>query len=548
MEEEIQGALKQFFQFESFKSKDQYRATACVMLHMLTKDSDVLINLPPASGKSICFQLPTMSYDAKITIVIVPDEYTGDEQIHFLAEHRIKAFYVHSKTCEIDISEFLEEFVENMNLKFIYVTANMLITNWFQMLIQVMNDFDLIVSIVIDEAHCISEHYGKPIQSYKEISKLRDIFPSTPFIALTSVGTDKIMTDIKNNLKLKNPREINHPDWQLPQAYLQVRFKDIIRKPFNDITNLIKNITDTSKTFCGIIVCSNCEDVLKVAQQLTALGIPTTAYCSKVEEHQRNQNEQDWMAGKITMLAVTHHFGMKLSKPSVTCIIHWTLPLTMEQYYQFIKKYTRYNNPILCRSYLSLADWVNFHKEAIRMSSQIFREYTKMIEYCITPRCRHVFYLKYFGIEVNPCGNSCDFCEKESSVRVQQKMFQQFVDHHIWYPKTKNSFTSRVYNIKQTHYIKNLTSWQRCFQCDNLKKALITNYQNSCSVNKPIMTIKDFHDFAKQLEFSVFGTSFKQHTYCDRMIKLIMKIENSTKSKELSNFILTYKYRKGQIH
>src|SRR6202012_5134421 len=63
-----------------------------------------------------------------------------------------------------------------------------------------------VARIAIDEAHCISEwgHDFRP--EYRQIAKLRDIFPEVPFMALTATATERVREDIDKYLELRDAR------------------------------------------------------------------------------------------------------------------------------------------------------------------------------------------------------------------------------------------------------------------------------------------------------------------------------------------------------
>ncbi|XP_034937953.1 ATP-dependent DNA helicase Q5-like [Chelonus insularis] len=537
--EELQEKLKHFFKFESFKSEDQYNATLAVIS---TEIHDVLISLPPAAGKSICYQLPTMLCDVKITIVIVANKYTAEEQRRFLATCNIDAFYFHSRSNEFNLTKFFEKFIQLF--KFVYVTSNMLMNTWFQTFIKMLNAHDLISFIVVDEAHCISEYYEESVELYRKITKVRDDYPHIKFIALTSIGTENIMTDIKNYLHLKNSREISYSNWKLPNIYLQVKYKDILDNPINDVKKLIENFMNSSEEFSGIISCTKCHEAMMIAKQLTKLGIPAAAYCSKLEEIKRNQNEKKWIDGKIIILAITHKFGMKFIKPSLRCIIHWSPPLRLEQYYRQIGSYLRNNEKILCRMYFGIEDWINMQATVMRKTNQTSEEFKTMIQYCLSTECRHLTYSRYFGININPCGDACDFCEKESIVRTRQEKFKEFANQHDILPTLKQTPIIAVYNLNKTGgIVKDLEPIHRCNIYELLQSALNENYEKASCINKPDIEIQYLAQLARGLEYSIFSTSYKEMNYKYKMMRLIERIKKSTESKKISNYILNYKFQ-----
>ena len=66
-----------------------------------------------------------------------------------------------------------------------------------------MASLSLDVSLIaIDEAHCISQwgHDFRP--AYRNLSRLREILPDTPYLALTATATQMVTQDIMNQLEM----------------------------------------------------------------------------------------------------------------------------------------------------------------------------------------------------------------------------------------------------------------------------------------------------------------------------------------------------------
>jgi len=59
----------------------------------------------------------------------------------------------------------------------------------------------------IDEAHCISEwgHEFRP--EYRQLSRLRELFPDRPIAAFTASATQRVRHDIIEQLRLRRPAQ-----------------------------------------------------------------------------------------------------------------------------------------------------------------------------------------------------------------------------------------------------------------------------------------------------------------------------------------------------
>ena len=62
-----------------------------------------------------------------------------------------------------------------------------------------------VAQLAIDEAHCISEwgHDFRP--EYRQLAKLRALFPDVPIMALTATATERVREDILKQLQLREP-------------------------------------------------------------------------------------------------------------------------------------------------------------------------------------------------------------------------------------------------------------------------------------------------------------------------------------------------------
>lgn len=63
--------------------------------------------------------------------------------------------------------------------------------------------------IVVDEAHCVSEWGHDYRVIYKQVDKIRNMFPNAPLLALTSSPSPPVRNDIISHFKMRLLKSVN---------------------------------------------------------------------------------------------------------------------------------------------------------------------------------------------------------------------------------------------------------------------------------------------------------------------------------------------------
>ena len=313
MDKNPEDILKEFWGFSSFRGSQKK------VIDAVLNKQDVLALMPTGGGKSICFQVPAMAKDG-LCIVVSPLIALIQDQIDNLKKQGIKAMAL---TGGIPLDELIT-LLDNClygGYKFIYLSPERLQQELIQSKIRQMN----VNLIAIDEAHCISQwgHDFRP--AYLECSKLRELLPDTPIIALTATATDQVALDISDNLLFRSPLVVKD-SYSRPNIAFKVLWCQ------DKHYRLKQYFTETDKS--GIVYVRTRKMTQDVARFLNANGCMADFFHGGVAKKEKRKKLKEWLADKTQVMVATNAFGMGVDKPDVHTVLHFQIPDCLENYYQ----------------------------------------------------------------------------------------------------------------------------------------------------------------------------------------------------------------------
>ncbi len=306
--------LKEYWGYDHFRGIQEEIITSIGTGH------DTLGLMPTGGGKSITFQVPTMATDG-LCLVITPLVALMKDQVANLRSRHIKAAAIYSGMKHADIITTLENCIFG-DYKFLYVSPERLSSEIFLIKIRRIN----VRIITVDEAHCISQwgHDFRP--AYREISKIREIFPEAPVLALTATATAEVVKDIQQQLAFREKCAVHRMSFERKNLSYIIRNTDNKEK---ELLHILSRISGSA-----IIYTQNRKKTQEVAEFLISKGHTAEYYHAGLSSHAKDEREERWKSGKSRIMVATNAFGMGIDKPDVRIVIHTDLPSSIEAYFQ----------------------------------------------------------------------------------------------------------------------------------------------------------------------------------------------------------------------
>ena len=387
----LKNQLKEKFGFTSFKNLQE------PIINNLLEGNNSFVIMPTGGGKSLCYQLPAMILDGT-AIVVSPLIALMKNQVDLIRSNNTKDSVAHvlNSTLTKEEIEKVKNDVLTKETKLLFVAPETLSkSNTIEFLNKITISF-----IAIDEAHCISEwgHDFRP-----EYRKIRDIIDqinsNVKIIALTATATPKVQDDVIKNLKIDNSK-IFKSSFNRHNLYYEVRAKNE-----NTDVDLLK-FNKLNQNQSGIIYCLSRKNVEELSQLLNMNGVKSLPYHAGLEKKIREKNQDKFLKDECDVIVATIAFGMGIDKPDVRYVVHYSVPKSIEGYYQETGRAGRDGGKGHCIMYYSYKDVEKLEKLLSKKKSSernigimLLKEVSTFAESSIS---RRKFLLNYFGEKYDP--------------------------------------------------------------------------------------------------------------------------------------------------
>ncbi|EER08657.1 ATP-dependent DNA helicase recQ, putative [Perkinsus marinus ATCC 50983] len=431
----------------TFGNQGGFRPNQLETINAVLSKRDVFLVMPTGGGKSLCYQIPALvNHEARrggTTVVICPLVSLILDQEAQLSQCGILCAGLSSSAAHTmpPVETFKKLF--SGKLRVLFVTPERLSAS--KRLLDLLAGLyrnSLLHGFVVDEAHCVSQWGHDFREDYLLLANIRKTFPGVPILAMTATAKPDVMKDIMLQLGMPTSSTVViRTSLNRTNISYSVVKRPSKGKMLESLAGKIRELSGKDGRGSGIIYCMSKKDCEQVSTGLRAYSIKAAVYHADLPQSIRDTNQKLWMDNEIQVMAATVAFGMGINKRDVRFVIHYSMPKTLEAFYQESGRAGRDGRPsysVIYYDYYSKNrnQWlieqggdrsragISTHARHELIGEQK-KSLLALVAYCESgTQCRRIILLKYLGTEAGPvatCLDSnslpCDVCIEQQQVR-----------------------------------------------------------------------------------------------------------------------------------
>ena len=295
-------------------------------IHAVMSGRDAMVVMATGSGKSLCYQVPALALGG-LTVVVSP-------LIALIRDQYERMTGAGAPVCMLSSNRTAEESgralaaVARGEVRVVFCAPERFMQRSF-LRAMAGNRIDL---FVVDEAHCLVEWGDNFRPEYARLAEWRDALGARTTLALTATATPKVGAEIVRRLRLRDPVMLS-TGFDRPNISFDVITlggRGAVARKWDHLMQVLRG-TDAVP---AIIYCGTRKETSELADGLATRGLRAAPYHAKLSPDERTAAQDAFMTGALDVMCATNAFGMGVDKADVRTVVHWSLPRSLEGYYQ----------------------------------------------------------------------------------------------------------------------------------------------------------------------------------------------------------------------
>jgi ATP-dependent DNA helicase RecQ len=398
--DQLQEVLTRFWGYTTFRPLQREAMEAILGAR------DSVVVLPTGGGKSLCFQAPALVRPG-LALVISPLISLMKDQVDTLVGNGVPAACFNSSLSP-ETRAAVSAGLREGRYRLLYVSPERLAGEGADSFLAGLARAN-VRFIAVDEAHCISQwgHDFRP--EYRQLARLREVFPGVSVHAFTATATARVRRDIATQLGLRAPLELVG-SFDRPNLVYRVLARARLKQQ-------LLEVLERHRGQAGIIYCTSRREVDALAEWLGEVGVRARPYHAGLADDERSRNQDAFLDEQADVVVATVAFGMGIDRSDVRFVVHAGAPQSLEHYQQESGRAGRDGLEAECVLVYSSADFLKWRVMLERNGELTDARRTllrDMERYATAVHCRHRHLVEYFGESYGreSCG-ACDYCLEE---------------------------------------------------------------------------------------------------------------------------------------
>jgi len=287
---------------------------------------DAMVVMATGSGKSLCYQVPALALGG-LTVVVSPLIALIRDQYERMRGAGAPVCMLSSNQTPEDSGRALGA-VARGDVRVVFCAPERFMQRSFLEAIA-RNRVDL---FVVDEAHCLVEWGDNFRPEYARLAEWRDALGARTTLALTATATPKVGAEIIRRLRLRDPMMLS-TGFDRPNISFDVISlggRGAVARKWDHLMQVLRG----ADAVPAIIYCGTRKETSELAEGLVTRGLRAAAYHARLAPDERTAAQDAFMTGTLDVICATSAFGMGVDKADVRTVVHWSLPRSLEGYYQ----------------------------------------------------------------------------------------------------------------------------------------------------------------------------------------------------------------------